>query len=90
MSSGPSEECSHCLPSGATLSIHESRSVRTSGQQFSLIVIDALVCWMKRLRSPDLNWRSSGRLSRISSVTRWHPRGIGGREMAFWTTAKLI
>lgn len=85
ISSAPSNRCSQCLPSGTAVFIQYSMSVRTSAQQFSLMVSDALVCWMNRLRSPTLHFEISGTFRIMESVTRWQPRETAGSEKDFCT-----
>ena len=53
-------------------------SERTSGSAFSLIVRAAEVCCRNRWSNPARG--SGGSCARISSVTRWQPRGRGRNE----------
>ncbi len=71
MSSGPSSVCVHPRKSsGTAASNHVSKSRRTSGEAFSLIVSDAEVWRMKRWHRPTSSSESSGRARSTSRVTR--------------------
>ncbi len=64
MSSGPSTVCIYPGSfSGTSLSMAYPMSLATSGSAFSLIVIAAEVCLIKRLSSPD-----SGKSLRFFSI----------------------
>ena len=60
------------------------RSSGTSGEAFSLMVRDALVCWMKRLAMPTSKLCSSCTSLTMCLVTMWHPLLMLGSEMVFW------
>jgi len=89
MSSSPSSVCLkvpsrfHCA--GTSLLSAVSRSVRTSGSAFSLMVSDADVCWMNRLHMPmEICGSSELTAFKMSLVIKWHPREGAVTVICFW------
>mmetsp|Transcript_4114 Transcript_4114/g.15015 ORF Transcript_4114/g.15015 Transcript_4114/m.15015 type:complete len:221 (+) Transcript_4114:334-996(+) len=80
MSSGPSSTWRNivsCQLSGTMRFIAFSKSTRTVGSAFSLIVNDALVCCMKIVATPVFGAAHFG-VGSCAADTKWHPRPGAG------------